>query len=179
MAKKDKKSKKARDDSWENEIDTAPPTHSAPVSEPVEKDVSPPTGHTAPTEATENDFGGGGLLSVIRKNRADRKKKGKKTADIEVSQENDITPDGSGTPTGVDQASPVNRPTEITEIDDDHFGPVKKGGKESKPELAPEAAAEVEDGGGRVKSKKEKEREKKEREKQRKKEQVCFGSYTL
>jgi len=176
MAKKDK-SKKAQDTSWEDEIETAPPTNQAADTTPVVEDKAPePTGPVAPTEATEDDFGGGGLLGAIKKNQANKKKKGKKTAAPVAQNDHDVTPDGSGTPAG--NSTPIGRaPAEITEIDDDDFGPVKKGKKGGKAiaSPAPETATPNNEEAGmpRVKTKAEKEKEKKERDKQRKKELVC------
>ena len=205
MAKKDKKSKKARDDSWEDEIGEPVPAApqsdaaaaaaaaaAAPAPAPVPAPVvaQEPKGPAAPAEATEDDFGpGGGLLGAIKKNQANKKKKGKKTAAPAApvaaatadDDDGDATPDGSGTPVVADSALLGRAPTEISEIDDDDFGPVKKG-KAGKPPLpAPAPAtpnnedAEHEDdaGAGRVKTKKEKEKEKKEKEKLRKKALVC------
>ncbi|KAI5851037.1 hypothetical protein BZA05DRAFT_57046 [Tricharina praecox] len=185
MAKKDKKNKKVRDDSWEEEVETAVPVDktadAAPVEAEKEEETAPAPGPAAPTEATEDDFGGGGLLAALKKNQANKKKKGKKSAPTAVAlDDEDATPDGSGTP--ADVASPFSHaPTEITEIDEDDFGPVKKGkkgGKQAPAVAAPAADSGTatpnnEEDGGRVKTKKEKEKEKKEREKQRKKEQAA------
>ncbi|KAF8249892.1 hypothetical protein K440DRAFT_542640 [Wilcoxina mikolae CBS 423.85] len=176
MAKKDKKSKKAQDTSWEDEIETAPPANKADATPAVEDKAPEPTAPAAPTEATEDDFGGGGLLGAIKKNQANKKKKGKKTAAPVTQDDHDVTPDGSGTPAG--DSTPLGRaPTEITEIDDDDFGPVKKGKKGGKAVAspAPETATPNNEEAGmpRVKTKAEKEKEKKEREKQKKKEQAA------
>ncbi|KAI5781475.1 hypothetical protein EDC01DRAFT_784380 [Geopyxis carbonaria] len=173
MAKKDKKSKKVIDDSWENEIDTAPDPIAAAVAEEKAAEPSEPA---APQEATEDDFGGGGLLAALKKNRDKKGKKGKKgPAVVEDEPSGDATPTGADTP-----ADTATGPTVVTEIDDDDFGPVKKGKKGGKAEPAQSATPPVEgadagaeETGGRVKTKSEKEKEKKEREKQKKKEQAA------
>ncbi|KAA8892832.1 hypothetical protein FN846DRAFT_981648 [Sphaerosporella brunnea] len=185
MAKKDKKGKKARDDSWEDEIGEAAPINTAAPSveeKAPERAPTPPPVSKAPVEATEDDFGGGGLLAALKKNQANKKRKGKKTAaPVAQGDADDATPDGSGTPVGDSTPAIGHGPTEITEIDEDDFGPIKKGKKGGKGAAAAVAdsgtatpdAQEEDEGAGRVKTKKEKEREKKEREKQRKKEQAA------
>jgi len=171
---KGKKGKKAHDDSWEDDIDTQPPVD--PIAAATATD-------SKPLAAEDDDFGGGGLMAAIKKNRDNKKKKGKavKSLNDEVVEDGDdaVTP-------------PVDAkaPTEVTEIGEDDFGPVRKGGKKGK--SAPAATAPTEkteeleedevrdaDAEIKVKTKKEKEKEKKEREKQRKKEQVWFYAFYL
>ncbi|RPA94823.1 hypothetical protein L873DRAFT_1813868 [Choiromyces venosus 120613-1] len=168
---KGKKGKKAHDDSWEDEIDTQPSVD--PIAAATAADSKPPA-------AEDDDFGGGGLMAAIKKNRDNKKKKGKAVKPLhdEVTEDGD---DNAATPT-----PPVEDkvPTEVTEIGEDDFGPVKKGKKgKGGPAAAAAPAAKTEelgedevrgaDGEIRVKTKKEKEKEKKEREKQRKKEQAA------
>jgi translation initiation factor 5B len=175
MAKKDKKNKKAVDDDWENEIGEDLTQKDKPADQ-----ESPAALSTAPAD---DDFGGG-LMNAIRKNAEKKKKKGKGAAAKVESPVED-----AATPTGVDTPPPAPKaPVEVAEIDDDEFGPVKKGKKGKavqpkavekvvekaveEPSIHGSEAGDDEETGGRVKSKKEKEKEKKEREKQRKKEQV-------
>ncbi|CAZ85219.1 unnamed protein product [Tuber melanosporum] len=170
---KGKKGKKAHDDSWEDDIDTQAPVD--PIAAAAATDSKPGT-------AQHDDIGGGGLMAAIKKNRDNKKKKGKAVKPLN----DEVTEDGD------DAATPpvdAKAPTEVIEIGEDDFGPVKKGGKKGK--NAPAAAAPVEkteelgedevrgaDGEVRVKTKKEKEKEKKEREKQRKKEQAARKKQT-
>jgi len=171
---KGKKGKKAHDDSWEDDIDTQPP---------VDPIAAIPAADSEPAVAEDDDFGGGGLMAAVKRNRDNKKKKGKavKPLNDEVAEDGD------------DAATPpidTKAPTEVTEIGEDDFGPVKKGGKKGK--SAPAAAAPTEkteelgedeaqgaDAEVKVKTKKEKEKEKREREKQRKKEQVWFYVFYL
>jgi len=165
---KGKKGKKAHDDSWEDDIEAQPSVD--PIA------AAAAAADSKPPAAEDDDFGGGGLMAAIKKNRDNKKKKGKavKPLNDEVAEDGD-----DATTPPVD----AKAPTEVTEIGEDDFGPVKKGGKKGK--SAPTAAAPMEkteeleedevqgaDTEVKVKSKKEKEKEKKEREKQRKKEQV-------
>ena len=177
MPPKGKKNKKV-DTSWEDEVETAPPNQPAPVAAPVAAPMEPEAAKSPPpTASAEDDFMSGGLLGAIRKNKGKKKNKEKNVADDE---EHVTQP--------VEEPPAVNyeakAPIEVTEIDEDDFGPIKKGKKGGKQQHhAPKPASPAttpkaqDDGAGdgeiRVKSKKEKEKEKKEREKQRKKEQVC------
>ncbi|CUS07060.1 unnamed protein product [Tuber aestivum] len=170
---KGKKGKKAHDDSWEDDIDTQPPVD--PIAAATAAD-------SKPAAAEDDDFGGGGLMAAIKKNRDNKKKKGKAVRPLN----DEVTEDGD------DAATPpveAKAPTEVTEIGEDDFGPVKKGEKKGKG--TPAAVAPTEkteelgedevrgaDGEVRVKTKKEKEKEKKEREKQRKKEQAARKKQT-
>jgi len=183
MAKKDKKNKKAADNSWENEVDTAPPAEAVNAPAPViEAEPEPEEKPTPPTASAEDDFMSGGLLGAIRKNAGKKKKKGKQVNDEE--EEKPAPEEPTKEPTADYEAQ---APVAVTEIDDDEFGPIKKGKKagkqqqqQAKPASPVPKEAEEEDAGGadgdgevRVKSKKEKEKEKKEKEKQKKKEAVC------
>ncbi|PWW76272.1 hypothetical protein C7212DRAFT_358033 [Tuber magnatum] len=170
---KGKKGKKAHDGSWEDDIDTQPPV------DPV---ATATAGDSKTAGAEDDDFGGGGLMAAIKKNRDNKKRKGKTVKPLD----DEVTEDGG------DAATPpvdAKVPTEVTEIGEDDFGPVKKGGKKGK--SAPAAAAPAEgteqlgedevrgvDEEVRVKTKKEKEKERKEREKQRKKEQAARKKQT-
>ncbi|KAF8461678.1 hypothetical protein BDZ91DRAFT_772799 [Kalaharituber pfeilii] len=179
MAKKDKKSKKAVDNSWEDEIDTAPPAEAvkeAPQKEPEPEPESKPQDSTPPTASVDDDFMSGGLLGAIRKNQGKKKKKGKNVIDDEEKVAEPSPPEEPAV------NYEAKAPVAVTEIDDDEFGPIKKGKKggkqvqQEKPTSPmPKDEDEDEDDAGaggdiRVKSKKEKEKEKKEREKQKKKE---------
>lgn len=162
------KKKGKQNDDWEADLgETIEPAPAAPADE----------------EAPE-DGAGGGLLATLKKNKSNKKKKGKHV-------EEDY-PDGEDLPTetGLNGHAESNgvagiaskAPEEATT--DDLFAEQAtktKGGK-GKQAKGPSTLAPNEDGdgdgdeGGGLKSKKEKEKEKKEREKQRKKEQV--GSAT-
>ena len=185
MAKKDKKNKKAADNSWEDEIDTAPPAEAVKASAPVDAEPEPEVKPAPPTASADDDFMSGGLLGAIRKNAGKKKKKGKQVNDEE---EEKPAPEEKVEEPTVDYEAKA--PVAVTEIDDDEFGPIKKGKKggkqqqQAKPASPAPKEPEEEDAGGadggadgdgevRVKSKKEKEKEKKEREKQKKKEAVC------
>ena len=176
MAKKDKKGKKNVDNSWEDEVDTAPPVEA--VAQAPQKGPEPE--QEKPTASVDDDFMSGGLLGAIRKNAGKKKKKGKQVAE-------EMDPEEPAEEPIADYEAKA--PIAVTEIDDDEFGPVKKGKKGGKqaqqaqpaspaPKDADEddAGGAAEDGDVRVKSKKEKEKEKKEKEKQKKKEAVCVPS---
>ena len=158
------KKKGKQNDDWEAELGETPePTAAAPLD-----------------EENANNGMGGGLLATLKKNKSNKKKKGKHVEEDWLDGEDPPTADdvnGHAEPDGIGELA-AKAPEEATT--DDLFAAqttkVKGGkGKQAKKEgtLAPneDGEAEEEDGGG-LKSKKEKEKEKKEREKQRKKEQV-------
>ena len=151
--------RKAQDDDWENEVAEIPDSIAQPTEDSKAGDEVNP----------DEEFGGGGLLAALKKNKNKKAKKGKPANDYLDGET--ATPDGAATPTAAEVASKA--PAEAS-LDDDDAPAAKskkgKGGKQGqKQEIDDEAD---EDDGGKVKSKKEKEKEKKEREKQRKKEQV-------
>ena len=158
------KKKGKQNDDWEAELGETPePAAAAPVD-----------------EENATDGMGGGLLATLKKNKSNKKKKGKHV-EVDWLDGEDPPPvddvNGHAEPDGIQELA-AKAPEEATT--EDLFAAqttkVKGGkGKQGKKEgtLAPneDGEAEEEDGGG-LKSKKEKEKEKKEREKQRKKEQV-------
>lgn len=167
MAKKDKKGKKAVDNSWEDEIDTAPP---ADALKTLQEEVGSEDKPALQVSSPDDDFMNGGLLGAIRKN-AGKKKKGNVNEYVEGEK---LNVQGGPEEPAVDYEAKA--PVAVTEIGEDEFGPTKKGkkgGKQSqpKPEVPKESIEDV--GEARVKTKAEKEKEKKEKEKQKKKEAVC------
>lgn len=173
MAKKDKKNKKAVDNSWEDEIDTAPPAEAVKTLLKEEEREDKPAPQIS---SADDDFMSGGLLGAIRKN-AGKKKKGNVNENVEGIKEK--VHEESEEPTVNYEAK---APVAVTEIDDDEFEPIrkgKKGGKQSHQVVSetPVRKELLEDAGAvgeiRVRTKAEKDKEKKEKEKQKKKEAVC------
>ncbi|CAG8261708.1 unnamed protein product [Penicillium salamii] len=141
-----KKGNKRQEEDWEADLGESAPAVDAPPAEEAQED-----NEEAPV---------GGLMAVLRKNKAKKaNKKGKANNDFV---------EGEDASAGNDLAS--KQPEEGNFDDDDVFA-----GKQTKPikDIVKPAAEEPEAGEFRVKSKKEKEREKKEKEKQRKKEQAA------
>lgn len=162
MAPKKKGNKKG-DDDWEADLGEDPIAAATQAAKNAE--VAQDGGDDAA------DLDGGGLLAALRKNKANRKKKGKPVEEDLVDGED--PPDTNGVE---DLATKAPTEANADDLFDTQVTKTKGGkGKQGKKEgtLAPnEDEAASADEGGTVKSKKEKEKEKKEREKQRKKEQV-------
>ncbi|PKY04321.1 hypothetical protein P168DRAFT_290403 [Aspergillus campestris IBT 28561] len=152
-----KKGNKRQEEDWEAEMGEAAP------AAPNGGDESP-AAEENPAGEEEETSGGGGLLAALRKNKTKKAKKGKQANDFVEGEDPSEAADFSN-----------KQPEEGTFDDEDVFAG-KKSAKAGK--VAPTAAAEEEDSGFRVKSKKEKEKEKKEREKQRKKEQAALKKKT-
>ncbi len=171
MAPKKKGNKNGGDD-WEADLGEDP--------------IAAATQEAKDAEASQDgaeDLGsgeGGGLMAALKKNKANKKKKGK--AVEEDWLEGEDPPDTNGVNGHAEsdgiQGLANKAPDEANADDlfDTQVTKVKGGkGKQGKKEgsLAPNEDGEASgDEGGTIKSKKEKEKEKKEREKQRKKEQV-------
>ncbi|KAH0534029.1 hypothetical protein FGG08_007364 [Glutinoglossum americanum] len=160
MPPKKKGGNKKGNDDWEADLgEPANPVAAATVEVKTDETVND----------AEDTIGGGGLMAAIKKNKSKKQKKGKPTGDF-VEGEDPLKPQDAGAD---DNALAAKAPQEVTELDEEEFGPAKKGkGVQKKPEKVAEEPGEdeEEEAGGKLKSKKEKEKEKKEREKQRKKE---------
>ena len=159
------KKKDKQNDDWEAEL-----------GETVE-----PAADVPPEDGGEMVSGlGGGLLATLKKNKSNKKKKGKHVEEDYLDSEDPPAADelnGHAEPDGIEELA-AKAPEEATT--EDLFavqttkakgGKTKQGKKEEIISPDEDGEAEGDDGGG-LKSKKEKEKEKKEREKQRKKEQV-------
>lgn len=160
MAPKKKSNKK--NDDWESELgETADPIAAATQAA---KDAE-----AAQEADPEEEFGGGGLMATMKKNRKKLKAKGKLVEEEPVSEEAPAVEDS------IDLAEKA--PVEAS-IDDEFALPEKgkKGkGAKSAPAAKEEEAGEDDDergADGKVLTKKEKEKLKKAREQQRKKENV-------
>ena len=168
MAPKKKGNKKGNDD-WEAELGEAPDPIAAATQEAKDNNAE---NDIADDRA---DDGGGGLLAALKKNKKNKRAKGKHVEDDFVEGEDPPTANGVAEPDSI--ADLVNKagPEEATADDVFAEAPSKGKGNKSKPakkEETPKDDADDDGEGGGLKSKKEKEKEKKEREKQRKKEQV-------
>ena len=176
MAPKKKSAKKGSDD-WEAELGEDP--------------IAAATQEAKDTEAAQDgaedgdSVGGGGLMAALKKNKANKKKKGKVVEEDWLEGEDAPRTNGvngHAEPDGIQElATKAPEEANADDLFDAQVTKVKGGkGKQGKKEgtLAPNEDGEASgDEGGTVKSKKEKEKEKKEREKQRKKEQV--GSFNV
>ncbi|KAL6719847.1 eukaryotic translation initiation factor 5B [Lecanora helva] len=175
MAPKKKNAKKGGDD-WEAELGEDPIAAATQEAKDAE----------ATQDGAEDPISGGGLMAALKKNKANRKRKGKIVEEDFVDGED--PPDANGVnghaePDGIQELA-IKAPEEANA--DDLFdaqatktkGGKGKGGKREG-NLAPnEDQGASGDEGGTIKSKKEKEKEKKEREKRRKKEQAAAKKKT-
>ena len=171
MAPKKKGNKKGGDD-WEADLGEDP------IAAATQQAKDAETAQDGADDA-DNDVGGG-LMAALKKNKANKKKKGKVVEEDWLEGED--PPGANGTnghaePDGIqDLATKAPEEASAEDLFDAQATKVKGGkGKQGKKEgtLAPNQDGEASgDDGGTMKSKKEKEKEKKEREKQRKKEQV-------
>ena len=162
MAPKKKGAKKQADD-WENELGETPTA----VNTQEQQAESGEAKNEAEVNP-EEEFGGGGLLAALKKNKTKKAKKGKPVDDF---VEGEDPPSFNGVET-TPALTDTKDPQEATFEDGDTVAKLA-GGKKSFPSAARDDADDDVDEGGKLMSKKEKEREKKEREKQRKREQVC------
>ena len=169
MAPKKKGNKKA-DDDWEAEA-------LGESTDPIAVATQEAKAADVAKEKEDADFGGGGLLAALKKNKQNKKRKGKAVEDDFADGEDPLTTDNANTYAGQSSLdTTVKAPVEATA--DDLFDAPAAEAKVAKARPSKKAPAtpanddvsELEGGG--LKSKKEKEKEKKEREKQRKKEQV-------
>lgn len=160
MAPKKKNNKK--NDDWESELgETIDPIAAATQAA---KDAE-----AAAEVDPDEEFGGGGLMATMKKNRKKMKAKGKI-----VEDESPATPEPTEEALDLAEKAP-----EEANLDDEFALPDKKGKGKGGNAKAAQEDAPAEDGDddetgadGRVLTKKEKEKLKKEREKQRKKENV-------
>ena len=162
------KKKGKQNDDWEADLgETIEPAPAAPADE----------------EAPE-DGAGGGLLATLKKNKSNKRKKGKHVEEDYLDGEDPPKENGLNGHIEPDSIPGITSKAPEEATTDDLFAEQAtktKGGKGKQGKgpgtLAPNQDEEGDgDEGGGLKSKKEKEKEKKEREKQRKKEQV--GSST-
>ena len=176
MAPKKKGNKKGGDD-WEADLGEDPiaaATQQAKDAEAAQDGA----------DNMDNDVGGG-LMAALKKNKANKKKKGKVVEEDWLEGEdapNTNGINGHAEPDGIqDLADKAPEEANADDLFDAQATKVKGGkGKQGKKEgnLAAKEDGEASgDEGGTMKSKKEKEKEKKEREKQRKKEQVRLSHY--
>ena len=164
------KKKVKQNDDWEADLgETIEPAPAAPADEKAPEDGA-----------------GGGLLAALKKNKSNKRKKGKHVEEDYLDGEDPPTENGLNGHVEPDGIADVTSKAPEEATTDDLFAEQAtktKGGKGKQGKgpgtLAPHEDEEGDgdgDEGGGLKSKKEKEKEKKEREKQRKKEQV--GSTT-
>ena len=174
MAPKKKGGKKGGDD-WEADLGEDPIAAATQEAKDVE----------ATQDGAEKSGNGGGLMAALKKNKANKKKKGKVVEEDWLEGEDPPSTngvDGHAEPDGIQElATKAPEEANVDDLFDAQVTKTKGGkGKQVKKEgtLAPNEDDEGSgDEGGTVKSKKEKEKERKEREKQRKKEQVGLAHH--
>lgn len=171
MAPKKKGNKKGNDD-WDSELGEAPDPNPAASQEAKESEAA------QNGDQDEAEGPGQGLLAALKKNKSNKKKKGKPVQEDYLDGEDPPTENGEDGHAGTDEIQDLaaKAPEEAT-TDDLFSAPVAKQkggkGKQGRKDETPKDDDDGSDGeGGGLKSKKEKEKEKKEREKQRKREQV-------